>query len=170
MKKIFILLLLVFSFSGCEKDDICDPTTSTTPRIILEFYDNALQTTLKNVSNLKVTGVGLTDSLKVFNGVSKIELPLKISDGLTNTTSYNLVLNSTIPASINNDVITFNYSKNTVYVSRACGFKTTFNLVPGLTAFTFNDAATLDGEWIKGFDIVTRLINNENEIHIKIYF
>jgi len=49
MKKIF-LLLFVFSLLGCEKDDICESTTPTTPRLVIEFYDfNASTATLKNV-------------------------------------------------------------------------------------------------------------------------
>ena len=164
------MLLIVFSFLGCEKDDICDKTTSTTPRIILEFYDNAQQTTLKNVSNLKVIGVGLSDSLKVFNAESKIQLPLKITNEDNEITSFRLILNSTIPASLNEDIITFNYTKNTIYVSRACGYKTTFNLLSDASGFIREDTTTPDGEWIKGFTIVTRQINNENETHIKIFF
>ena len=40
MKKIIsFLLLFAFGLSGCEKDDICDANTPTTPRLIISFYD-----------------------------------------------------------------------------------------------------------------------------------
>mgnify|MGYP006353373257 FL=1 len=40
MKKTILLLLAVaFTFSSCEKDDICDANTPTTPRLVIGFYD-----------------------------------------------------------------------------------------------------------------------------------
>ena len=36
MKKIILLLFVIaLSFSGCEKDDICDADTVTTPRLVI---------------------------------------------------------------------------------------------------------------------------------------
>ena len=44
MKKIFALSLIVLlSLSGCEKDDICDANTPTTPRLVIDFYNTHLQ-------------------------------------------------------------------------------------------------------------------------------
>ena len=61
MKKIISLLLLfTFGLSSCEKDDICDANTPTTPRLVITFYDNAAPTTLKTVTNLKVVGAALS--------------------------------------------------------------------------------------------------------------
>ena len=90
MKKIIILLIAVILFSGCEKDDICDANTITTPRLVVEFYDISNPTTLKNVVSLKVTGDGMTDALNTYNGVSKIKLPLKTTEDIT---KYSFVLN-----------------------------------------------------------------------------
>ena len=58
MKQLFLLLLLSVFFSSCEKDDICDTNTPTTPKIVIEFYDVANPTTLKNVTNLGVIAPG----------------------------------------------------------------------------------------------------------------
>ena len=67
MKKIILLVLLVvFAFSGCEKDDICDANTATTPRLVLSFYDISNSTVLKNVTRLKVVGEGMTEGI-IFN-------------------------------------------------------------------------------------------------------
>lgn len=158
--------MLGFSISSCEKDDICDENTSTTPRVIIEFYDFAQQSLVKNVSSLKVVGVGQVDSLAVFNAVSKIELPLNVADTIT---KYSLILNSSLPASANEDLLEFKYSKNTLYVSRACGFKITYDLDEDAPVVD-SDAASLDGKWIKDLDIITTNIDDEKTTHVKIYF
>lgn len=165
MKKILLLLLIALSFSSCEKDDIC--TDETTPRLILEFYDVSNPTNLKNVVNLKVTGVGQADYLKVFTGVSKVELPLKIESDMT---QYSMILNSTSTTTApNEDFLQFDYNRRNVFVSRACGYKTVFEL-NSPNGITLTDAATPDLYWIQGYDVQTTNIETENEVHIKIYF
>ena len=165
MKKILLLLLIAVSFSGCEKDDIC--TEETTPRLIVEFYDISNPANPKNVVNLKVKGEGSFNDLDLgtFNAKNKIELPL--NPGATST-KYALTLNSTA-ATANKDFITFNYATQTVYVSRACGFKTVYMLnSPG--GVTLTDADTPDTLWIQNLTVETNSITTENETHIKIYF
>lgn len=160
------MAVLAFSFSSCEKDDICDPATSTTPRVIIEFYDFAQQSELKNVVNLKVEAAGQVDSLDIFNSESKIELPLNIA---AETTKFSLILNSLLPASANEDFLEFKYTTKTVYVSRACGFKVTYDLYSD-APIVHTDAASLDGKWIKDIDIITTNIDDEKTTHVKIYF
>ena len=163
MKRIITLLLIILTFSGCEKDDIC--TEETTPRLVLEFYDISNPSNLKTVLNLKIKGVGLTDDLGTYNGVSKIQLPLKI-DGTT--TKYSLILNS-LDTTPNEDFLEFNYTTQNVYVSRACGYKTTFTL-NNPSGVIKTDAAIPDSFWIQDINIQTTNITTENETHIKIYF
>lgn len=165
MKKI-ILFLVFISLLGCEKDDICDETQSVTPRVIIEFYDASQPTILKNVTNLEVHTESEIDTTVVFTGVSKIQLPL---NPILQTTTYTLKLNSTIVASANTDVLTFNYATKQLYVSRACGFKNVYelNTADGVLR---TDSTTNDGFWIQDFDVITNKINNEDEVHIKIYF
>lgn len=168
MKKIFlIVLVLAFSFSGCEKDDICDATTSTTPRLIIEFYDNADHTVLKNVTNLKATGEGAVGLPLTFTAKSKIELPLKTTDIKT---KYTLVYTDALTTST--DILEFNYSSDNVFVSRACGFKTIYDLNgTSLPPFVLNGTpAVTMGNWIKDIEVIHPNINDENETHIKIYF
>jgi hypothetical protein len=166
MKKTLLLLLFAFTFSGCEKDDICDSTASTTPQVVIEFYDNTQQSVLKNVVNLKVKEVDIDnpDSLNTFNGVSKIKLPLR-TDGTS--TKYSLILNSTLPTSLNEDFLEFNYITNTVYISRACGYKITYDLDE--TNPIVQTEGT-DGKWIQNIDVETTNIDDEKTTHIKIYF
>lgn len=165
MKKILFLLLITITFSGCEKDDIC--IDETTPRLILEFYDISNPSNLKNVVNLKIKGVGQTDDLGTYNAVSKIELPLDITQ---DTTQYSLILNSTSSTGANEDFLQFNYVRQNVFVSRACGYKTVFELNAFPTGVIKTDAATPDGFWIQDINILTTNIETENETHIKILF
>ncbi|MFN4028281.1 MAG: DUF6452 family protein [Flavobacterium sp.] len=164
MKRIIMLLCLVMAFSGCEKDDIC--VDETTPQLVLEFYDISNPTVLKNVVNLKVTGDGMTDALNTFNGVSTISLPLKTNE---DTTKYHLLLNSNSSTASNEDVLEFNYTRQNVYVSRACGYKTVFEL-NNANGLVLTDAITPDGLWIQDTNLQTNSIITENEVHLKIYF
>ena len=164
MKKIFLLLLISFFFSGCEKDDICDAATATTPKVVIEFYDAVATTTPKNVTNLKITAAGFTTELK-YNAVSKIKVPLKT---FTDVAVLNFNLNGSIDPTTddNSDEITFNYTRKSAYVSRACGYKTTFVLDA-----TTPVSVTPDGNnWIQNITVSQPNIENENETHVKIYF
>lgn len=172
------MLLMGFLFAGCEKDDICTDTTPTTPRLVIEFYDNDEATpTLKNVTNLKAVGEGMsTDEGVVFNATltnssrylsnsSKIYLPLNPS---AISTTYTLA-NNFGAASANVDILTFNYTSENIYVSRACGFKTLFNLNQ-TNPIVQTEPTVADGTWIKNITVVKYNLENENEIHVKIKF
>lgn len=176
MKKIFLsLLFFAFTFSSCEKDDICDPNTATTPRLVIQFYDFANPSVLKNVTNLKVVGGGMTDGIilnasgagdsKYQANGSKIAIPLKTNDVATDFT-FTLNSGNSNPALVNVDKIKFNYTKNDIFVSRACGFKTIFILNP-TNPYTHTIAAD---KWIKYISVEKSNIENENETHIKIFF
>ena len=173
MKKLLLLIILIsYSFSSCEKDDICDANTPTTPRLIIEFYDNDNRENKKNISNLSLLGDGLTTAI-VFTTGTKIQVPLQLT---TTSTTYTFTLNAgnTNPALIFTDIIQFNYSTKTVYVSRACGYKILFDLNSDSTLpnpFVLNnDPAVTNGNWIKDITVEKFNLETENETHIKIYF
>ena len=172
MKRILALLLITICFSSCEKDDIC--AEETTPRLIMEFYDVTNPTVKKNVTSLKVTGYKtdnttlLTDSLDTFSGVSKIELPLRITEDVT---KYSLILNSTSTSVLpNEDLLQFNYTRQNVYVSRACGYKTIFTLNNFPNGVIRTDNVIPESFWMQNINIQTTNINTENEVHIKVFF
>ncbi|KRD09962.1 hypothetical protein ASE21_09565 [Flavobacterium sp. Root901] len=182
MKKIIsFLLIFTFGLSSCEKDDICDANTPTTPRLVITFYDNASPTLLRTVTNLKVVGVGKDDSdaiifnesgtsvTKYLTNANTISIPLKTD---AKTTSYKFIFNAA-SANPNVDVLTFNYETQSVYVSRACGFKTTFLLNPrdntANSGLIQTDPAA-DGLWMLNVNIVKSNIELENETHVKVYF
>lgn len=175
MKKIIsFLLLFAFGLSSCEKDDICDPGTPTTPRLIISFYDINNPTVKKKVSRLTVLGDGQTKGI-IFNETAtedekyitsgdSIGIPLKTD---ADTATFSFTLNSD-NANINIDKLKFNYTRQNVYVSRACGFKTIFKLDPQ-TPFEQIDSAG-DGLWMQNIDPINYNIEYENETHLKVYF
>lgn len=181
MKKIpFFILIIVFSyfFSGCEKDDICDPDTPTTPRLVIQFYDINNPTVEKSVTNLKVIGEGMTEGIifeplasgesKYLSNAKSISIPLKTNDIKT---TYSFILNSgsSNPLFVNTDKITFNYTTIDEYVSRACGFKTVFEMSPS-NSFVHTDGTVADSKWMKFIQLQKTSITTENEIHLSIFF
>ncbi len=159
-----LLLLLSVCFSSCEKDDICDTNTPTTPKVVIEFYDVANPTTLKNVTNLGVIAPGFTNGFG-FTAVSKIKVPLKT---FQDTSILHFIQNGSIdPTTDDNlDEITFNYTRKTVFVSRACGYKTLFKLNTTNPITVTPDS----NNWIQNVIVSQPNIENEDETHIKIYF
>ncbi|MDR6843534.1 DUF6452 family protein [Flavobacterium granuli] len=179
MKKIIaFLMILGFASSSCEPDDICDPNTPTTPRMLIQFFDISNPSVAKNVTNLKVIGEGMTegviftpdgiDEAKYLTSGTSILLPLNTAADIV---KYSFILNSgnKNPLLINTDNLEFKYTRESVYVSRACGFKTTFNLDPG-NPFTLSDAKPADEMWIKYVIVAQHNITYENETIIKIFF
>lgn len=174
MKKIILLavFLISLSFAGCEKDDICDANTVTTPRLVISFYDVTNSSVLKNVTNLKITGEGMTEAVSfdgstLING-STVSIPLKTD---ADNTTFSLVLNSgnPNPALVNEDILKFNYARENIFVSRACGFKTTYTLDP-LNPYNHSDAAVPDLKWIQYITVKNSIIDNEKETHLEIFF
>jgi hypothetical protein len=179
MKKIVaFLLIILFSSSSCEKDDICDANTPTTPRLVIEFYNISTPSVLKNVTNLKVIGEdasegivfnsSATDNSKYLTNGSKISIPLKTD---MNTTTYRFILNSgnSNPTLIDEDKVTFNYTTNDVFVSRACGFKTLFTFDPS-NAIVHTSVPASKLKWMQYISVEKSNIDNENETHIKVFF
>lgn len=178
IQNIITALFIAVCFYGCEKDDICSGTTPTTPRLMIEFREKDNPTILKPVTDLTARATGMTtdvvfndallstDPKRYLTSANKIGLPLKITG---ETTEYTLTQNSTStnPAIRNADKITFNYTTKEIYVSRACGYKTNFNL----TDSPLQEPNTVDSNrWISNIVVEKSNIETENEIHIKIYF
>ena len=163
--KQFIYLFLIVILS-CEKDDICPETTQTTPRLVIEFYDLTNPDVLLQVPGLYALGLS-TDGIEIpiNNEIvitrSSIELPLKTDDTETEFIlykSYDIVDGEVIG---NPDRIKVTYESENVYVSRACGYKTNFDI----QAFAIS---TDSDQWMISSDILINEITNENDIHVKI--
>ncbi|MEZ4856196.1 MAG: DUF6452 family protein [Gelidibacter sp.] len=167
--KIILFLLIIIGTWSCERDDICAESTSTTPHLIIRFYDINNQTTLKNARNLTVTGEGATEDILYNKTVDSIVLPLKFdSENTTNTTRFVLEKNTdyrldTNPLTNSNvDIIEVKYTPQFVFVSRACGYKAIF------TDLQISRDAD-DDNWIINTEVINPTIENENAAHINIY-
>ena len=149
MKKYIVLIFFCLLIFGCEKDDIC--IEDTTPNLIIRFYDKDNMTEKKLVSNLTVWITGKTDSLYQNQTIDSIAIPLDLN---INSTSYNFKSDSNI------DAIDFNYTRNDIFVSRSCGYKTVFENL---------NANSTSNNWINTIIINNETINNETAAHISIY-
>jgi hypothetical protein len=180
MKKIIVIALFAlcvgYAFWSCEKDDICAEGTATTPSLVIQFFNNENRTVARRVTNLRVAGQGMPGPI-LWGGaeaetVSDTIIRVPLRTGM-DTTTYGFTNNSTATdGTRNQDIITFNYTRNEVYVSRACGYKTLFYLndnIPGSSENPVLDAGG-DGPWISEIVVVKPNIENENETHINIYF
>lgn len=177
MKKALALTAVLVAGSfylSCEKDDICPEGTQTTPGLVVEFYNKDNATVLRNVDNLMVIAVDESDTLRVsgtslFATVNKVTLPLRTNRDVT---SYRLIYNSQDDALRNTDILTIDYTRTETYVSRACGYKTTFTLIPTSPLSDMISPGTDGTQWIapNGISIEKTGIENENETHVKIYF
>jgi len=189
MKKCLFLIILLLVIS-CERDDICPESEQTTPRLLIEFFDIADPENLKTVSGFSVypeqlflntSGVlepptEFTASTIVFNttATNAISLPLLIGNEEDVTvTRYVLERNTdlrldddTTTSSNNIDIIEITYNTEFVYVSRACGFKSIFNLVGDQIAL---DATTDTDFWVGSLNILQQTIENENTVHLNIF-
>ncbi|ALJ03684.1 hypothetical protein APS56_00315 [Pseudalgibacter alginicilyticus] len=168
-------LFTIALFTSCERDDICPASTPTTPRLIIEAYDAAVQENSKNIFGLVVLGVDNDEVLDGYSVVSTDELILPLRTDTT-TTQYSLISgysyddNDTPDDTSddiiegNEDIITISYTTEQVYVSRACGYKTIFNNV----SFTIED----DGDnWIlsRSALIDNQTIEDETAAHYNIF-
>jgi hypothetical protein len=175
-----IALIAIITWS-CERDDICAEATPTTPHLIIRFYDINIPENLKQVRQLEVDGL---NDMNVPNSetpivtrttTDSINLPLRFQedgiDGEGTTTRFQLIKNADFADNSdetndhNIDIITIKYTPEFIYVSRACGYKSIFNLddPDGITR-------ALDADpWITSFDIINQTVENENAAQIIIY-
>ncbi|WP_026705392.1 DUF6452 family protein [Flavobacterium soli] len=180
MKKILCVLFIVgIVLAGCEKDDICDPSTPTTPRLVIKFYDFNNPSVVKRMNNLKIVGEGMNYNNGVLNNNGSqfwndtvAYIPLKINEDVSKFRFIRFA-QDTLLANATIDTLAFNYSRRDEYVSRACGFKTNFDLfgIPNASPFVLNnDDAATSGNWIENIEVIEPNLDNENETHINIYF
>ncbi|WP_172914264.1 DUF6452 family protein [Capnocytophaga canis] len=164
--KLYIVIpLLALSFlwiTSCESDDLCDQKVNT-PQLVIRFRDMSTQKE-KKVSNLIVYGEG-KNTLLINASTDSIALPLKVAEPKT---SYVMVSN----ANYNNTTgeitggdmttITFTYQVQEEFVSRACGFKATYNTVSATIE-------NLDDTWIQSINVTKTEVENEKNAHIQLY-
>lgn len=160
LKRIVVLIIIVFAFKGCTKDDICPPDTATTSNLIITFNDFGNPTVRKKVNVLTVKTNNL-DSVEVIrlSSTDSIVLPLNTNRDTTKYLFIQTVISET-DTIVTTDKMMFTYNRKNGYVNRACGFKTEFtNLVPTLEQ---------DGSenWIQNVIPKRETVNDENSAHL----
>ncbi|MDO9038138.1 MAG: DUF6452 family protein [Lutibacter sp.] len=149
MRKYLILLfILSFTLINCEKDDICIETT--TPKLIVVFYNNEIPGTKKSVTSLTVSADG-KGNIYENKSLDSIAIPLDLTQ---NSTLYILKSGAII------DSINFTYDRKDVFVSRSCGYKTIFE--------NFK-VESRSAHWIKNDTIKNTIIDNETAAHLTIF-
>jgi len=151
MKRIIpiVVLIAIVSLLSCEVDDICIENVLT-PKMVVEFYDAADTQTLKEVQKLSVWALE-KEKLYTEQKTDSIAISLDINNSYT---TYLLSNDSVI------DSLFVYHHNSDVFVSRSCGYKVNFKLT-GDTHTTHT--------WINSIEIAIQQINNEQEIHLKIY-
>ncbi len=162
IKKIIVLLFIIFAFKGCTKDDICPPETATTAKLVISFNDFSNPANAKNVNLLSVH-TDYENSVKVisFENTNEIAVPLSTT---SDTTKYKFIRSTvrTNDTLTNIDRVMFVYRRQNDYVSRACGFNTEyFNVEENLV-----DEGTEN--WIKQVTVIRDTVNDENSPHVTI--
>jgi len=168
MKKIIALVIVLSVFISCEKDDICSSETSTTPMLVLRFYDIAAEDETKQVPNLLVYGLNDSSEIVLFDHIGlsasntdSIAIPLRTDGNLTRFVLHRDFEGDDFQTG-NFDIITANYEREDLYVSRACGYKDIFN------DLTLNLETDTDN-WIINSEILNTTIKNEITAHVKIF-
>lgn len=162
MKRRTVFLLIgVFSFlplTQCEKDDICLGETQGTPKLIIRFFDEN-DTTLSKIpeglyvraieSNFTLTNVG-TDS---------ISIPLNTQESFSD---FEFITNFGTDTE-NIDTLQFNYTRNDLYINRACGYRGTF--IFNSQALTILNSGN---DWVQGYNFIKDTISDETSYHLAI--
>lgn len=144
--------MLVFLNYGCEPDDVCSEANPSNPQLVFRLYNSSQPNEFKAVDTLRIMSLGDQAPLEFINtdsivvplqvNASKINTDLTISDGVT-------------------DRIEIDYLTKDVYLSRACGFQSTFQIE--------SIAVDQPSSWINSIEIVTNEVIIDTLAHVKIY-
>lgn len=160
-KATFIIALLSMLLSSCERDDICAEGTATTPLLVIEFFDSDNPSEEKIPTDLFLVEEGSDVGLS-FNAAT-ISIPLRTD---ADQTRYNFVLNfgsEDEDAPQNADLLVFNYLREEDFVSKACGFRVTYQAIQD-EFFPLPDNA-----WIENVTILNSTVEDDTEAHIRIF-
>ncbi len=162
--RVIFTFLLTITLTSCEKDDIC--VEGNTPLLVLEFFNVADTTAVKNVTALRIVGEGQAVTVNTFtdrSNLSSVAIPLRTEE---NSTTFYLISNS---ASNDNgqetgniDTLTFNYDRIEDFKSRACGFVVNYDNVS-------TELQTGSGNWIADIEVIRASVTNSDSTHVKIF-
>ena len=162
-RAVLLYVLILLGVHGCEKDDIC--VEGDTSLLIIRFYDaeNPLET--KSVTNLRVQGLGQDSPVDTFTDrgtLDSIAIPLRINQPDTGFLFISESADEDGMETGNIDTLTFSYTTQEVFVSRACGFIANYN--------NLSESLEVDAEnWIQSIEIITPTINSFDAAHVEIF-
>ncbi|MGI9547057.1 MAG: DUF6452 family protein [Flavobacteriaceae bacterium] len=163
LRAIFLIILGFILINSCEKDDIC--VEGDTPLLIITFYDAENPEEPKTVSSLRVQGLGQESPVDTFtdrSSLDSISIPLRINQP---DTGFLLILDSATEDDAetgNIDTLSFSYTTQEVFVSKACGFIANYD--------ELNESLTTDAEnWIQSIEIISSTINSQASAHVQIF-
>jgi len=158
------LLIIGYIFWGCitltscERDDICAESTPVTPLLVIDFFDIENPTEPKTPTDLIVVESGGANQL-AFN-TATISIPLRTD---TDQTNFLFAINAGNENSENIDGFSVSYVRTEEYISKACGFRVTYDAIdPNRTAGT-------DDFWIQDIQVINTSVEDETSAHIQIF-
>ena len=152
MRKIWFFFLFLFLNSSCEPDDVCSEVNPSTPQLVFRLYDSSQPNEFKAVDTLRVIGLNEEATLEFIN-TDSIAFPLQVNASKIN--AYLTISNGVT------DRIEIDYLSKDVYLSRACGFQTTFQIHTIQVDQPIN--------WVNSIEIVTNEVIIDTLAHVKIY-
>ena len=152
MRKIWFFFLFLFLNSSCEPDDVCFEVNPSTPHLVFRLYNSSQPNEFKTVDTLRIMNFGDQGLLEFIN-TDSIAIPLKVSASKTNA-------DLTIADGVT-DRFEIEYLTKDVYLSRACGFQSTFQIN--------NIKIDQPSYWVNSIEIVINEVITDTLAHVKIY-
>lgn len=152
LKKIFLVSLFVsfiFAVHACVDDDVCDK--QVTPNLTIAFVDSISKPlTLDSLYVDKLSSDGKLLQMGIFSKVDSIRVPL---NSFSNETKFYFYTNKNAD-SLQKDILAVTYNTSQSFVSKACGFKVSYNDVKYQLLQTYK---------IKNLSPITNKIENESK-------
>ena len=144
--------MFLFLNSSCEPDDVCSEANPSTPQLVFRLYDSSQPNELKAVDTLRIMSLGDQAPLEFIN-TDSIAFPLQVN---ANKINADLTISNGIT-----DRIEIDYLTKDVYLNRACGFQSTFQI----HTIEIDQPAN----WINSIEIITNEVITDTLAHVKIY-
>ncbi len=144
--------MILLLHQSCEPDDVCNVESPSTPQLVFRLYDANQPSQLKSVDTLRVKDNENEFILQLIN-TDSIAIPFQIN---SNKMDFDFMISGGI-----SDELLIDYQTQDMYLSRACGFQSTFII---------NEIEISSNQsWINTIEIVTNEILVDTLAHVKIY-
>lgn len=155
----FLVITSVSIYAGCTADDICSEETQTTPNMVISFANNSISGVAKPLDSLKITNLDYDDKVVWNAPADTISIPLS-TEVDRSTYAFTIFKDSTRYT----NVYQFDYRREEVYISRACGFKMHYTNLEAEAIPNEDNTPT----WAKNITVLNPIIEDEKSTHITI--